>query len=135
MVELKSASELDALLNLGVAGCATLTGLQPGTTYHFDRLVGLGPHIIRLRPAPHCRTPITGYSLRVEPAEHYVNWQQDVYGNHIARLVFPEPATELSITVDLVADLASILGSDATAMGGAIRARMAAATSSRKASG
>jgi hypothetical protein len=75
------------------------------TRYTFDRPVGIGPHTVRLRPAPHCRTPITGYSLRVEPATHFVNWQQDAHGNHVARLVFPEPATGLTITVDLVAEL------------------------------
>lgn len=78
------------------------------THYAFDRPVGIGAHTVRLRPAPHCRTPVTGYSLRVEPANHFVNWQQDAHGNHVARLVFPEPATELTITVDLVAELTVI---------------------------
>jgi len=87
---------------------AIRVAIEHRTVYRFDRPTAIGPHLVRLRPAPHCRTPITGYSLRVTPAEHFVNWQQDVYGNHAARLVFPEPATELSITVDLVADLASI---------------------------
>ncbi|WP_084671521.1 DUF2126 domain-containing protein [Sporichthya polymorpha] len=78
------------------------------TIYRFDRPTDIGPHLVRLRPAPHCRTPILGYSLKVAPEPHFVNWQQDVYGNHAARLVFPEPARELSITVDLIADLAVI---------------------------
>lgn len=75
------------------------------TRYRFDRPVGIGPHTVRLRPAPHCRTPISGYSLRVEPRTHFVNWQQDAHGNHVARLVFPEPAAELLVAVDLIAEL------------------------------
>ena len=78
------------------------------TTYQFDRQVGLSPHEIRLRPAPHCRTPVLGYSLTVEPEDHFLNWQQDPYGNWVARLVFPERAQRLSVTVDLTADLTVI---------------------------
>ena len=78
------------------------------TTYRFDRPVALGPHVVRLRPAPHTRTPVSAYSLRVTPADHFLNWQQDPYGNHLARLVFPERTTELEIVVDLVADLTVI---------------------------
>jgi uncharacterized protein (DUF2126 family)/transglutaminase-like putative cysteine protease len=79
--------------------------LEHRTTYRFDRPVALGPHIVRLRPAPHSRTPVSAYSLRVSPAEHFLNWQQDPYGNYLARLVFPERTTELDVTVDLVADM------------------------------
>ncbi len=79
--------------------------LEHRTTYRFDRPVALGPHIVRLRPAPHARTPVSAYSLRVSPAEHFLNWQQDPYGNYLARLVFPERTTELDVTVDLIADL------------------------------
>ncbi len=82
--------------------------IEHRTTYHFDRPVRLGPHVVRLRPAPHTRTPTTQYSLTVEPADHFINWQQDPFGNFLARLVFPEPATTLSFTVDLVADLTVI---------------------------
>ena len=82
--------------------------LHHRTLYKFDRSVGLSPHEIRLRPAPHCRTPIVSYSLRVAPEKHFVNWQQDAYGNYIARFVFPEPARALDITVDLVADMTVI---------------------------
>jgi transglutaminase-like putative cysteine protease len=87
---------------------AVQVALEHATTYHFDRLVGLGPHVIRLRPAPHSRTPVSAYSLTITPEPHFLNWQQDVYGNHLARVVFPERTTELSITVDLVADLTVI---------------------------
>ncbi|HTS84391.1 MAG TPA: transglutaminase family protein, partial [Usitatibacter sp.] len=82
--------------------------LHHRTHYAFDRPVTLSPHEVRLRPAAHCRTPIESYSLRVKPAKHFLNWQQDPYGNWIARLVFPEMARELEITVDLVADMTVI---------------------------
>ena len=82
--------------------------LEHRMTYRFDRAVGLSPHVVRLRPAPHCRTPILAYSMTVTPREHFINWQQDPFGNHLARLVFPEPARELTVVVDLVADLARI---------------------------
>ena len=78
------------------------------TAYRYDRLVGLAPHTIRLRPAPHCRTPILAYSLRVEPTEHFINWQQDPFGNFLARIVVPDKTQQLSVTVDLVADMAVI---------------------------
>jgi uncharacterized protein (DUF2126 family) len=83
-------------------------GLHHKTRYIYDRPVGLSAHEIRLRPAPHSRTPILSYSLNVSPAEHFINWQQDVFGNYIARFVFPEKTTELEITVDLVADMTVI---------------------------
>lgn len=79
--------------------------LRHRTTYRFDRPVALGPHVVRLRPAPHCRTPIDAYALNVSPAEHFVNWQQDPFGNWQARLVFPEKVSELDVDVTLVADL------------------------------
>ncbi len=76
------------------------------THYRYDRLVNLSPQVVRLRPAPHCRTRILSYSLRVEPVVHFVNWQQDPFSNHLARLVFPEPTQEFKVTVDLVAEMA-----------------------------
>ncbi|HWS28167.1 MAG TPA: transglutaminase N-terminal domain-containing protein, partial [Xanthomonadales bacterium] len=76
------------------------------THYRYDRAVKLGPQVVRLRPAPHCRSRILSYSLKVEPAGHFVNWQQDPQANYLARLVFPEAARELRIEVDLVVEMA-----------------------------
>ncbi len=87
---------------------AIRVALQHRTTYRFDRPVNLSPHEIRLRPAPHCRTPVLGYSLNVTPKQCFLNWQQDPYGNWVARVVFPEPADALEIVVDLTADLTVI---------------------------
>ncbi len=75
------------------------------THYKYDRPVFLQPQIIRLQPAPHSRTKVLSHSLRVSPSLHFVNVQQDAYGNFLTRFVFPEPVTELKIEVDLVADM------------------------------
>src|SRR6266571_10812 len=73
--------------------------------YSYDRPVGHLPHIVRLRPAPHCRTSILSYALRILPPQHFLNWQQDPFSNYLARLVFPEKSSELLIEVDLVAEM------------------------------
>lgn len=87
---------------------AIRVALHHQTSYRYDRLVNLAPHEVRLRPAAHARTPILSYSLSINPADHFINWQQDPYGNYIARVVFPERTTELDFTVDLVADMTVI---------------------------
>lgn len=78
------------------------------TEYHYDRLVNLSPQVVRLRPAAHTRTPIHSYSLKVLPEKHFINWQQDPFGNYLARLVFPEKTRILSVEVDLVAEMVVI---------------------------
>src|ERR1044072_5679844 len=88
-----------------MAGMTIKVALEHRTSYTFDRPVRVFPHIVRLRPAPHSRTPIEAYSLQVEPADHFVNWQQDAFGNFMARLVFPTRTRSLTITVGLIADL------------------------------
>ncbi|MGR8931606.1 MAG: transglutaminase family protein [Gammaproteobacteria bacterium] len=76
--------------------------------YVFDRPVVASPHEIRLRPAAHSRTPVSGYSLSVKPEKHFIHWQQDAYGNFVARITFPEPTKEIDVTVDLLADMTVI---------------------------
>src|SRR5262245_334879 len=83
-------------------------GLSHFTRYQFDKPISVGPHLVRLRPAPHSRTPIVAYSLKIQPNKHFINWQQDPFGNYVARLVFPEKTAELSFEVDLIADLTVI---------------------------
>ncbi|WP_157471997.1 transglutaminase family protein [Neolewinella persica] len=78
------------------------------TSYSYDREVKLSPQVIRLRPAPHARNPIHGYSLKISPAEHFINWQQDPFGNYQARVVFPEKTRELSIDVEVITDMVTV---------------------------
>jgi uncharacterized protein (DUF2126 family)/transglutaminase-like putative cysteine protease len=78
------------------------------THYKYDRKVNLGPQIVRLRPAPHCRTEILNYNLKITPKDHFINWQQDPLGNFQARLAFPEKTDEFKVEVELTADMATI---------------------------
>jgi uncharacterized protein (DUF2126 family)/transglutaminase-like putative cysteine protease len=87
---------------------AIRVALNHKTAYRYHRLVTLQPHVVRLRPAPHCRTPILSYSLRIHPENHFLNWHQDPYSNYNARLVFNEPARELVVEVDLVVEMTAI---------------------------
>ncbi len=75
------------------------------TSYTYDRRVTLSPQIVRLRPAPHCRTAILSYSQTITPENHFINWQQDPFGNYLARLVFPEKTDKFNVEIDLVADM------------------------------
>jgi len=82
--------------------------LRHTTHYKFDRRVALSPHLIRLRPAPHSRTPIVSYTMKVTPETHFINWQQDPFGNYLARLVFPDKTAEFSVDVEVIADMTVI---------------------------
>jgi len=84
---------------------AICVAIHHQTEYHYDRPISLGPHILRLRPAAHCRTPIQSYSLKIQPQEHFINWQQDPFGNFQARVVFTEKTQLLRIDVDLVVEM------------------------------
>ncbi|MGB1110178.1 MAG: DUF2126 domain-containing protein, partial [Gammaproteobacteria bacterium] len=87
---------------------AIRVALKHRTEYHYDRAVTMSPHQIRLRPAPHTRTPVHHYALDIEPKPHFINWQQDPFGNYIARLVFPEKTRRFVVDVSLIADLVTI---------------------------
>ena len=80
--------------------------LHHKTHYKYDRLVNLGPQVVRLRPAPHSRTRILSYSLKITPEKHFINWKQDPQSNYAARLVFDQPTREFCVEVDLVAEMA-----------------------------
>ena len=80
--------------------------LHHRSQYRYDRPVAHAPHVIRLRPAPHCRTRVLSYSLKVEPGRQFLNWQQDPFGNFLARVVLPDPTCELVVDVDLTVEMA-----------------------------
>jgi len=80
--------------------------LRHVTQYQYDKAVELSPQLVRLRPAPHCRTPILSYSQRITPSGHFLNWQQDPQSNYIARVTFPKKVEELRVEIDLVAEMA-----------------------------
>ncbi len=87
---------------------ALKVAIKHKTKYIYDRSINLSPHIFRLRPAPHSRTPIEAYSIKIKPENHFFNWQQDPFGNYLARIVFPDKTTELSVDVAIIADLKTI---------------------------
>jgi transglutaminase-like putative cysteine protease len=72
------------------------------TQYRYDRRIELGPHLVRLRPAAHCRTPILAYSMCIAPTPHFLNWMQDPFGNFLARIFEPEKTEAFAVAVDLV---------------------------------
>jgi transglutaminase-like putative cysteine protease len=76
--------------------------------YRYNRSIILGPQTLGLRPAPHCKTPIQSYSLKIEPQNHTMTWQQDPYGNFLARINFIEKTDFFNIDVDLIAQLQPI---------------------------
>lgn len=78
------------------------------TRYTFDKHINVAPHVFRLRPAPHSRTPIEAYSLKISPKNHFINWQQDPFGNYLARVVFPEKTDHLHIDVEVIAKMETI---------------------------
>jgi len=87
---------------------AILVAIKHNTTYKYDHLINMGPHVIRLKPAPHSRTKIHSYSLNIEPKEHFINWQQDPFGNYLARIVMHEKVKEFKVGVEVIAEMTVI---------------------------
>ncbi|MBU2997882.1 transglutaminase family protein [Cellulophaga baltica] len=87
---------------------ALKVSIKHKTTYKYDKKINLSPHIFRLRPAPHSRTPIEAYSIKIKPENHFFNWQQDPFGNYLARIVFPDKTDILSVDIEIIADLKTI---------------------------
>jgi len=87
---------------------AIIVAIKHNTYYHYDRLINMGPHVIRLKPAPHSRTKIHSYSLNIEPKEHFINWQQDSFGNYLARVVMHDKVKEFKVEVEVVAEMTVI---------------------------
>ena len=83
----------------------TKVAIHHVTKYNYDRAVNLGPQLIRLKPAAHCRTPILSYSLNLQPQNHFLNWLQDPFGNYLARAVFPDSTKIFQVEVDLIAEI------------------------------
>ena len=87
---------------------AILVAIKHNTSYQYDHLINMGPHVIRLKPAPHSRTKIHSYSLNIEPKEHFINWQQDPFGNYLARVVMHEKVKEFKVGVEVIAEMTVI---------------------------
>src|SRR3954471_18576055 len=89
-------------------GMAIAVAITHRTSYRYERAITLGAQTIRLRPAPHARNLVLSYALTVSPKPHFINWQQDPQGNHLARVVFPERVTHFDVGIDLVVDMTTI---------------------------
>ena len=87
---------------------STLIQMSHSTLYRYEKPIFLSPQLIRLRPAAHCLTEIQRYVLTVLPTEHLIHWQQDPFNNYVARVIFPEEITELSLQVDITANIVPI---------------------------
>jgi len=87
---------------------AIIVAIRHNTSYHYDRFINMGAHVIRLKPAPHSRTKIHSYSLNIEPKEHFINWQQDSFGNYLARVVMHDKVKEFKVEVEVVAEMTVI---------------------------
>ena len=87
---------------------AIRVALTHSSRYRYDRDGQLQPHVVRLRPAPHCRTPILAYSLRITPEDHFLNWQQDPVRQLPGAAGLPQAGARADVEVDLVAEMTAI---------------------------